>query len=97
MITNWVDPRAWLGWMYYATEPGVYTVEALVKADEPSKLIIGRGEDAAEAEIPATRGEFMNIRLGEIEISETGNVIFELHPVRDDWKGLELAKVELVK
>ncbi|MBA7588917.1 hypothetical protein ES708_30988 [subsurface metagenome] len=97
IITNWTDHRARLEWMFNSTEPGIYNIEALVKADEPCKLTIGIRENTVETEILATGGEFKNISLGEIEISETGDLILALRPVRDNWKDVELAKVELVK
>ncbi len=97
IIANWIDHRTWLEWMFITPEPGIYNVEVLVKADEPARLTICIGEKAVVTEIPATKGEFTEISLGEIEISETGDITLRIHPVQDNWKGVELAKVKLVK
>ena len=97
VITNWIDPRVFLEWTFNVTEPGIYNIKALVKADEPAKVSIGVRDKTVEAEIQETKGEFEDINLGEIEISDTGDLVFALRPVHDDWKGVELAGIELVK
>jgi alpha-L-fucosidase len=37
-ITNWVDSRVRLEWMFHTTKPGTYVVKAQVRAEESSKL-----------------------------------------------------------
>jgi alpha-L-fucosidase len=97
LITNWIDPRVWLEWMFNTSEPGIYDLEALVRAAEPSRIIIEILEEEMEAEIPGTSGEISRIKLGEIEITESGDLVLELHPIHDGWSGIELAKIELAK
>ncbi|MCK4749098.1 MAG: alpha-L-fucosidase, partial [Bacteroidales bacterium] len=97
LITNWVDPRAWMEWMFNSTEPGMYSVEAMVKADQSSKLTIGIGEHLLEAAIQATDGKLKKINLGEIEIPGTGDLLLAFRPDREEWNGIELVKVMLVK
>jgi alpha-L-fucosidase len=97
VINNWVDYRVRLEWMFRATEPGKYSVEALVKAEKPSALNVTIGENKAEAEIPATSDKFEIVKLGEIEIPETGKPIIALAPVQDKWNEVQLMYVELVK
>jgi len=83
--------------MFNCTETGMYKIDALIKAYEPCQLIFEFQEKSVVTNIKATKGEFKYQTLGNIEISETGNFILELHPVQDDWKELELARVDLVK
>jgi hypothetical protein len=45
----------------------------------------------------ATGSGFSELILGEIEVSETGDLILSIRPVRDGWKGIELGQVKLVK
>jgi len=97
VIQNWVDYRVRLEWMFRATEPGKYSVEALVKADNSSILNISVGEQKTEAKIPATNDKFEIVKLGEIEIPETGQPILALTPVQDKWNSVQLMYVELVK
>ncbi len=50
-----------------------------------------------ETEILPTGGDFKVLTLGDIEISETGNLFLIVRPVREGWQGIELGKVVLVK
>jgi alpha-L-fucosidase len=95
-ITNWVDYQVRLEWMFNTTEAGSYMVKAQVRAEEPGKLTVRIGEEELDTEINAD-DEFAEIVLGEIEISETGDQIISLRPVREGWKGMELGTVMLVK
>ena len=52
-ITNWVDFRVRLEWMFHTTEPGTYSVMAQVKAEDSSKLLVEIGEEELEAEVKA--------------------------------------------
>lgn len=97
LITNWVDPRARLEWMFNSTEPGIYLVKAMVKAENPGKLTIQVGDQEIEALISETNGEFADTNLGEIEISETGELILAMRPVQEEWNSIELKKITLIK
>ena len=97
VIQNWVDSRARLEWMFRATEPGKYRVEALVKADKPSALTISVGENKTMADIPVTNDKFEIVKLGELDITETGQPVLVLNPVKDKWNDVQLMYVELVK
>ena len=97
VIQNWVDGRVRLEWMFNATDPGNYKVEALIKANDSCKLNVKIGNKNVESEIEATNDKFEVISLGEIEISETGNQTISVNPVRENWNAIELIYVELVK
>ena len=96
-ITNWVDPGAWLEWMFTTTASGNYILTAQVRAGNPGKLDIQIGEENLQAEISATDGSFKEVNLGEIEIGPPGDQIISFRPVREGWNGLELGKVVLTK
>lgn len=95
-ITNWVDSRVRLEWMLYA-EPGSYAVIARLRAGDPNGLSINIGGNKLEAEVQTPGSEFMEVTLGEIEIPEAGEQIITFSPVRDNWTGMELGPVSLVK
>ena len=108
VITNWIDPRAWLLWTFNTTETGIYNVRALIKADETVKVSLELRGKAIVADVPAGNGEFQIIDLREIEISDTGDLHLSLRPVAEfqrpfitneqpRWEGIELASVELKK
>jgi len=97
IIVNWVDWRARLEWMFNASEPGNYKIEALVKVDNPCKIKIDIGEKSIETIVETTNDKFEIISLGEINLSEGGDKIISLKPVKDNWNNMELRYVELVK
>ncbi len=97
VITNWVDPRVRLEWMFNNEEPGRYKIKALIKAANPSKLKVTVGENALEADIQRNGEEFSETELGEIQITESGNQIISFNPVSEGWNAIELKQVELVK
>jgi hypothetical protein len=96
-ITNWVDPRARLEWIFHTTEKGSFSVIAQLRADNSSKLILNIDEKELEAEIQGTDGQFAKVNLGTMEISEAGDNILTFRPVQDGWKGIELGMVTLLK
>lgn len=97
VIYNWVDARANLDWMFNSTLPGKYRVEALVKTGENCKLQIAVGESKLSPELPSTGDKFDILKLGEIEITGTGNQTITVTPDRENWNPVELMYVELVK
>ena len=108
VITNWIDPRAWLLWTFHTTEPGTYRVQASVKADQPVQLSLGLRGKATRTSVHSTSGEFQVADLGEIEITEPGEMNLSLRPAAEFlrpyvshqqpvWDGIELAWMELVK
>ncbi len=97
VVTNWIDPRTRLEWMFNSSVPGTYNIEATVKTDEPASMSIQIGEKILDTQIEPTQGEFSNIILGEIDIAETGDLIIEVRPVPEHWQNVELAKIELAK
>jgi alpha-L-fucosidase len=97
VITSWTDPRTRLEWMFHTDEPGQYGVKALLKADQPGALAIEIGENMVHSDFGATGDGFSEIELGQIDISETGDLLLEVQPDRENWTSLELAHVLLVK
>lgn len=96
-ITNWVDHRVRLEWMFQTTEAGSYLVKAEVRAQEPSALVLKIGEAESEVEIPLTGDAFIQVELGKVEISQSGEQILSLHPVPENWTGPELGMLTLIK
>jgi len=97
LITNWVDHRTWMEWMFNVAGPGTYTVEALVKAEQPEKVTMGIGDQRVDVEITGTDRELKVVDLGEIRISETGDLLFSIRPAGEAWNGIELGQVTLIR
>ncbi|WP_167605183.1 alpha-L-fucosidase [Maribellus sediminis] len=97
VISNWVDGRSKLKWIFDVSEPGKYRVETLVNAESSSGLNMEIGDNKIASEIRSTDGKFDVVKLGEIEISETGDHMISLVPDRENWNGAELMYLELIK
>lgn len=76
VIKNLIDARVRLEWMFNSTEPGNYKIEGLIKAKANSSINIEIGEQKIKTEIQGTDNKFEVIQLGQIQISETGNQVF---------------------
>jgi hypothetical protein len=97
MITNWIDPNAWLEWMFSTTESGRYLVWASISAADSARFIVETGENQVEAVIVPTGGTFSQVTLGEIEITEAGESIISLRPIQEGWSAVELGSLVLEK
>jgi alpha-L-fucosidase len=96
-ITNWVDARVRLEWMFQTTEAGTYSVRALLSSEEAASLTIKLEDSELVAQIGSTEGSFSELELGSIDVTETGNQVIQLRPVREKWSPIELGTVKLVK
>lgn len=96
-ITNWVDSRVRLEWMFNAEETGSYKVWAMTKTEGPGTLIVQHGGKEMEHQLQATGDEYAPTKLGTIEITETGHQLLQLKPLREGWSPIEMGTVVLVK
>ncbi len=97
LITNWVDPRTRLEWMFATTEPGKYRVETLVRTAEGASLSFDLAGAKQTAVLPSTGDNYDLVELGEVEISEAGDLVISLQPDVQNWSDVELIYVELIK
>ena len=97
LITNWVDPRTRLEWMFATTEPGKYRVETLVRTVEGASLSFDLAGAKQAAALPSTGDNYDLVELGEVEISEAGDLVISLQPDAQNWSDVELIYVELIK
>lgn len=97
VITNWVDPRTRLEWMFATTEPGKYRVETLVRTAEGASLSFDVAGTKKAVALPSTGDNYDLVELGEVEISEAGDLVISLQPDAQNWSDVELIYVEIVK
>ena len=96
-ITNWVDPRVRLEWMFQADVTGTYMISAVLKSAGSGTLILQQGDQEIEFGFSPTGEAFVEEELGTIEVTETGNQLLQLKPVQEGWSPIELGTVVLVK
>jgi alpha-L-fucosidase len=96
-ITDWSDSRTRVEWMFNCSEKGNFGIYAWINASERSKLKITIGDKSAEALIQPGSAVNEKVMLGEIEVNGPGDFVIAFNPVKEEWKGVELVQVELVK
>ena len=96
VIRNWVDARVRLEWMFNA-EPGSYKIQGLIYSSDSCSVSLTAGEQKLNALIPSTSGGFETLQLGEIQITKAGNHLISVTPEKENWSGVELMKIELLK
>jgi alpha-L-fucosidase len=98
-IGYWTDNRTWVSWTFEIKQPGKFTVQAEISAEDESQLMFNVSQQKGqEASLEATEGfsDFQLQELGTLEISEKGIHILEFRPVREGWKPVNLRSVTLV-
>ncbi len=97
MITNWIDNNVRLEWMFHTLETGNYRLEAMLRCEQNNSLIARLGEKKIKVEVKATGEDFAVVKLGTIEIEKTGDQLIRLSPDPENWSGIELVNLELIK
>ncbi len=97
VIKNWVDSRVRVEWMLNATEPGIYKIEGMIRAKTNCNINIVIGEQKVSAEIQSSGDKFEVVSLGEIQISETGNLVLSISAEKENWNEIELMNIILSK
>ena len=97
VIRNWSDYRTKVEWKFHSTDPGKYNIEFLIKTNGSRMVDVTIGDTKKQFEIPSTNNEFDIISVGNIEITDTGNMSISLNPVPENWSDTELMYVELIK
>ena len=96
-ITNWVDPKAKVEWMFDVAETGDYVIEASVITTDTCMAEITIGKQTIKSTFNQNKTSFETTRLGEISITETGNLVLTISPVKEYWKAASLQKIKLTK
>ena len=96
-ITNWVDVRTRLEWMFQADEPGTFLVRTQLKAEGSGTLIMQHGEQETEFDFNSTGESSKRTVLGTIEITEPGMQLLQLKALSEGWSPIELGNLILIK
>ena len=93
----WMDPADWADWEFTVTKPGRFEVSAEVAGPEAASLEASIGAEKIKAKFPATGdyGRFRRVRLGRLEISNSGKATLALHAVAEGWHPLNVKSLRL--
>jgi alpha-L-fucosidase len=96
-VTNWSDSKVKVEWMFNAPETGDYVIEASVLTADTCMAEIKIGNQTIKTSITQNTESFKTVKLGEVNISKTGNHIITISPVKDAWKSMDLSGIQLIK
>ena len=96
-IRNWIDARTRLEWLFHTPETGTYSIMAELKSGENQQLEVIIDDEKIIAPLENTNEDFTSVELGEIKISEAGDKIITLKPLKEGWNDVQLQNVVLVK
>ena len=98
-IGFWDNSQDWISWHVRLEKPGKYHVRASIATiNEGAELIAEAGQNNLAAKISGTGdwGNFKNVDLGSIEISQAGGQLIKVHPKdASTWKALNLRFLRL--
>ncbi len=97
VIKNWIDERTHLEWIMTVSEPGKYKINGFVKVNGENKISIKLGDQSNEQLFSDSENEIIEVHMGEFQITETGDHILSLTPVKGNWNGVDLYNCELIK
>jgi alpha-L-fucosidase len=97
LITNWIDPRVRLEWMFHTSQPGSYQVRALVRTENICRLRVRVADNEVVADVPPTGGTLTEVSLGVFEIQDSGDYILSISSVPEVWDQMEMGTVILEK
>ncbi|KPK80550.1 MAG: hypothetical protein AMS27_16875, partial [Bacteroides sp. SM23_62_1] len=99
-LTNWVDSRTRLQWMFHIDNPGTFEIIAELALNEGQNSCIV-SIDGLETDIiiepTGSPDDFKQVRLGEISYEKTGELIFTLRPAGEIWNPMKLKTIILQK
>ena len=99
-ITNWVDERTRVAWIFGIKATGTFKVLADLACESAgSQMTLRSGKNQVSAAIPVTGSPdaFKSVELGEIMLEKTEFVTLGLSPVAKQWKPVSLRSLKLVR
>ncbi len=93
----WTDASDWADWEVKITKPGKFEVSAEIASLGTGSFMIAAGGKSLKAQTTATGdyGKFRNLKVGALEITETGKVAISIKPVKEGWQPINLKSIRL--
>ncbi len=95
-IARWRHDEWWIEYQLNSLAARTWRVEAELRAEKSTKLLLKNGATEVAADIAATSGDaFQKITLGTIALP-AGKTALELRPVRGQWSSIDLRALRLI-
>ncbi len=97
-VTNWVEKRTRIEWMFKANQSGEFTIHATYAGKYDNMMSFESDDQSASYPIAntGTMDTFIEAELGTIEIKESGDQVMTMRPAGDDWTGINLKSIKLI-
>jgi len=96
-IGFWTNPADWADWEVAVNKPGKFDVTAEVAAPEKATLEVSVGGQKTTGAVTVTGdyGRFRMVKMGTIEVNNTGKMGFALRAVQEGWHPVNVKAVRL--
>jgi alpha-L-fucosidase len=96
-IGYWISPKVTVDWNFTVQAPGEYRVELQVAGEAESQFTVSSGKEKLRAKVAATGdyNKFKKVNLGNLKISEAGEVKLTIAPDAAKWKPLNVRGLTL--
>ncbi|QDV65986.1 Alpha-L-fucosidase [Crateriforma conspicua] len=99
-IGYWHDRQAWLEWNVELDHPATFRVRAELSVEQPETrfIVTAPGESLhATASSTGGYGNYAEVDLGTMTVSDSGKIRITLRPDVDHWHPMNLRRVELTE
>ena len=97
-IGNWIDKRLWVSYTFEINNPGTFSVDADLAAENKSGLIFNLGDQEKQNVMLNPSGSFSKYQaviLGTLTFDEPGAYTLEIRPVKEDWSPFKMRNITL--
>jgi alpha-L-fucosidase len=96
-IGFWTNPDEWADWQFKVATPGKFDLSAELGGPDAASFDLTVGESRLRGTMNPTGSydEFRSAKLGVIEISSAGVQTLAVHPVKENWRPINLRSLRL--
>ncbi len=96
-IGFWTDPKDWAQWKFRVRRTGTFEVSAIIAAPASGRFNLAVGENTLSCDAPTTASfmDFQPVKLGTVEIKDSGVVTLSVRPDEAAWKPINLKSIRL--
>jgi alpha-L-fucosidase len=96
-IGHWSDAKSWINWLFIVDKPGTFEVVGEMAVKDKTEYVVSVDWRKLEMQTDSTGGydSFKEILLGEMKIPKAGEYSFQIKPVINEWKPINLRSITL--
>lgn len=97
-IGNWIDNRLWVSYTFEINEPGTFSVDADLAAENKSGLVFNLVDEEKQNVMLNPSGSFSKyqvVNLGNLTFDEPGTYTLEIRPAKEGWSPVKMRNITL--